>query len=40
MAQQFRALVALAEDQGLILRTHMAAPIHPQLQFQEIDTLF
>lgn len=39
MALWFRALVVLAWDLGLILRTHMVAHNDPYLQFQGIQCL-
>ena len=39
MAQQLKALAALAEDPGLVPSTHIVANNHLQLQFQDISGL-
>jgi hypothetical protein len=38
MARGLRALIALAEDTGLIPSTHMMAHNHPELWFQRIQS--
>lgn len=37
MAQQIRALIAVAEDQGLIPNSHMVGYNHRNLQFYKIQ---
>jgi hypothetical protein len=40
MAQESRALIALAEIQGLVLSTYRAVYRHPELQLQRLRCAF